>query len=245
MENRKQAYFSKQEKALWLGSVLAIAGSFYLAEGGGTLTLAASLVGVTSLIFCAKGNPVGQLLMIVFSLFYGMISLSFRYYGEMLTYLGMTLPMAVFSLAAWMKNPYQGNAAEVEIRRLPRAEWLWMAALSALVTAAFYFILAYFQTANLLPSTISVTTSFAAVFLTFRRSPYYALGYAANDIVLIVLWAMATAKDPSYLSVTVCFITFLVNDLYGFFNWRRMEKRQAAEAARREVSQKSFFNRER
>ena len=62
--------------------------------------------------------------------------------------------------------------------------------------------------------------------LTYLRSPYYALGYAANDVVLIVLWVLASVVDISYLSMVVCFIMFLVNDLYGFINWRRMQRKQ-------------------
>ncbi len=83
---------------------------------------------------------------------------------------------------------------------------------------------------HLIPGTLSVTTSFLAVYLTFRRSPWYAVAYAANDIVLIILWAMAAAEDSSCLSVLVCFVMFLVNDLYGFHSWIRMEKRQAQAA---------------
>lgn len=103
---------------------------------------------------------------------------------------------------------------------------MWL--LTAAVTAAFYFILKALGTANLLPSTVSVTTSFLAVYLTFRRSPLYALGYAANDVVLIILWLLAARSDKGYLSVVVCFAVFLVNDIYGFLNWRRMEKKQAS-----------------
>ena len=101
---------------------------------------------------------------------------------------------------------------------------MWI--LTALVTLIFYFILKFFNTANLIPSTFSVTTSFLAVFLTFKRSPLYALAYATNDVVIIVLWVLAAFRDSSYISVVVCFIAFLVNDLYGFYNWKRMEKRQ-------------------
>lgn len=102
---------------------------------------------------------------------------------------------------------------------------MWI--LTAIVTTIFYFILTAFDTANIIPSTISVTTSFLAVYLTFRRSPYYAIGYAANDIVLIILWIMAALKNTSYLSVVVCFVAFFVNDIYGYINWKRIEKRQA------------------
>lgn len=221
------AYFSKTELILWICSVGVIILSFGVFDRENFLTLAASLIGVTSLIFNAKGNPFGQLLMIIFSLLYGIISYSFAYYGEMITYLGMTMPMALFSLIAWLKNPYNGNRAEVEVNRISKRENIFMWVLAIAVTAVFYFILEFFDTANIVPSTISVTTSFLAVYLTFRRNPYYALGYAANDIVLIILWSMASFSDISYLSVTVCFAAFFVNDIYGYINWKKMEKKQS------------------
>ena len=113
------------------------------------------------------------------------------------------------------------------INTISKTETVWMWVLTEAVTAVFYFILAYFGTANLLPSTLSVTTSFLAVYLTFRRSPYFALAYAANDIVLIVLWVMASLCDRRCVSVVVCFIAFLVNDLYGYVSWQRMKIRQS------------------
>ena len=220
-------YFSKQEWALWSVSVALIVGSFCIFDGENYMTLAASLIGVTSIILGAKGNPLGQLLMVVFSLLYGVISYSFAYYGEMITYLGMTMPMAVVALISWLRNPYEGNRAEVAVNRLAKKEISFMSGLTALVTVAFYFILEAFHTANIVPSTISVTTSFAAVYLTFRRSPYFSLAYAANDVVLILLWTLASMEDKRYISVVVCFVAFFVNDVYGFVSWRKMEKRQA------------------
>ena len=112
------------------------------------------------------------------------------------------------------------------VNRLRAGEWVAALALTVVVTVAFYFILDYYGTANMLPSTLSVTTSFIAVYLTFRRSPYFALAYAANDLVLIVLWILAAMEDVSYLSVMICFVLFLVNDVYGYISWRKMEQRQ-------------------
>lgn len=219
-------YFSKFEIVLWSFSVLSIIISFIVFDRSNYLTLVASLIGVTSLIFCAKGNPVGQVLMIIFSIIYGIISCSFSYYGEMITYLGMTLPMCVFALVSWLKNPYKDNKSEVAVAKLKKKD-IPLIIISALaVSIAFYSILKHFNTANLLPSTFSVTTSFIAAFLTYKRSPFFALAYATNDIVLIVLWVLATKEDISYISVIICFVVFLFNDLYGFSNWLRMQKRQ-------------------
>lgn len=200
--------------------------SFFIFDKANYLTLAASLIGVTSLIFAAKGNPLSQALMIVFSILYGIISYTFDYYGEMITYLGMTGPMAAFALVSWLKNPYKGKKSEVRVNRISGKEVIFMLFLTAAVTAVFYFILEYFGTANIIPSTLSVTTSFIAVYLTFRRSAYYALAYAANDIVLIILWILAALTDISYVSVIICFAMFLINDVYGFISWKKMSARQ-------------------
>lgn len=227
-------YFKKSEIALWCISITLIAVSFFVFDRNNYLTLVASVIGVTSLIFNAKGNPFGQILMIVFSLLYGIISFTFSYYGEMITYLGMTAPMAVFALISWLKNPYDGRKSEVKVNRLKLKEIIFMVLLTGIITFVFYFILKYFNTANIVPSTVSVTTSFLAVYLTFRRSAFYALAYAANDVVLIVLWVLATLTDMSYLSVVICFVVFLANDVYGFVNWSKMRKRQEAHDSKKD-----------
>ncbi len=219
-------YFSTNEIALWCSSVILIVSAFCVFDRENFLTLAASLIGVTSLIFNAKGNPIGQFLVIVFSLLYGYISSAFSYYGEMATYLGMTAPMAVIALISWTKNPYNGNKSEVKVNRITKKECVLMCIIAVIVTVLFYFILDAFHTANMIPSTISVTTSFLAVYLAFRRSPFYAIGYAANDIVLVILWTLAALEDICYLSVTVCFTAFFANDVYAFWNWRKMERKQ-------------------
>ncbi len=219
-------YFSKEEYILWGVSLTLIIGSFVIFDRVNYMTLAASVIGATAILFNAKGNPFGQLLMILFSVLYARISYSFAYYGEMITYMGMTAPMALFSLIAWLRNPYQGKRTEVAVNILSKKEIRWMWVATVIVTIVFYFILDVFHTANILPSTLSVTTSFLAAYLTFRRSPLFSLAYAANDVVLLALWVMATLVDISYLSVVVCFVAFLANDIYAYISWKRMHARQ-------------------
>lgn len=227
MIKRMREYFSKTEILIWSISILLVIVSFFLFDRANFLILSASLIGVTYLILNAKGNPLGQVLVIMFSILYGIISYKFSYYGEMITYLGMTMPMAVFALISWLRNPFNGNRSEVTVGSISKAETVFIIVMSALVTILFYFILQAFNTANIMPSTMSVTTSFLAVYLTFRRNPFYAIAYAANDIVLIVLWILASLSDTRYISVVVCFAVFLFNDIYSFFCWQKMKKRQS------------------
>ncbi len=217
---------TKFETVLWLGSVVVIVLSFLLPKEKDIVTLFASLIGATALIFVSKGNVIGQILTVVFSVFYGVISYSFMYYGEMITYLGMTTPIAIISIITWLKNPYKGNNREVQIKHLTIKEYIFLFVLATAITVGFYFILKVFNTNYLIISTISVFTSFAASYLTVRRSEFYAIAYAFNDVVLIILWVLATIAEIKYLPMIICFVVFLVNDLYGFFNWSKTKKRQ-------------------
>lgn len=208
--------------SIWIGSVLIIGISNLVTGDVNFLILLAAWVGVTSLILAAKGNVWAQILMVTFSILYAIISWKFRYWGEMITYLGMTLPMAIWSTITWIKNPSE-NGKEVAIQTLSKKHAIVLFLIGSAVTVFFYYILLWLNTPNIVFSTVSIATSFFAAALTMLRSSYYALGYAVNDLVLIVLWILASAENPVYIPVVINFVIFLFNDMYGFLCWKKRE----------------------
>lgn len=216
------------EWVLWSVSMLSIIVSAVVSGKSSLLETIASLVGVTALIFVAKGLVIGQALTVVFSFLYGIVSLQFHYWGEMITYLFMSMPIALLATIEWIRHPYKDTEV-VEVSRVTKKQLMIMCVIGTVTTVVFYFILKALDTPNILFSTLSITTSFTAAYLTFLRSEYYGIGYGLNDIVLIVLWILASVEDISYLPMVVCFFMFLLNDLYGFFNWKRLSKQQKIE----------------
>ncbi len=219
-------YFTKFEIILWACSIGVVVVSYVGFGRSIDLAFFASLIGATALIFNAKGNPLGMGLMIFFCMIYGYISYTFSYYGEMITYLGMSWPMSIMAFVSWFRNPYKNKRSQVTVSSVTKKDLVVIFSAAIIVTVILYFVLKFFGTSNLLISTFSVTTSFIAAALTFKRSPYFALAYAVNDIVLIVMWTLATFQDIYYLSVVICFAMFLVNDSYSFINWKRMQRKQ-------------------
>ena len=205
---------TKREWALWFVSIAIVVMSNIMAGRVDALTLTATCIGVTSLIFAAQGNVWAPILMTIFCIPYAIISYRFRYWGEMFTYLFMSLPMSVWSIVTWLKNARNSSDGTV------------LVLCNVAVTIAFYILLKKLNTPNLIFSTISVVTSFFAASLTMLRSSYYALGYASNDIVLIILWILASIKDPGYIPVVVNFLIFFLNDMYGFICWKKRETAQ-------------------
>ena len=162
--------FSKFELLLWLGSLILLISPYLLLKNTNYFMLFTSIIGSTALIFVAKGNVIGQILTVIFAILYGIISFSFRYYGEMITYLGMTAPIAIVAIVTWLRNSFNGVKFEVKVNTLTIKEYILMIILAIIVTCIFYFILKFFNTNNLLISTFSILTSFLASYLTMKRS---------------------------------------------------------------------------
>lgn len=219
---------TKKEWVLWILSFAVVTVSNIVTGDVSLIKLAATDIGVTALIFIAKGNVWGQILVVIFSILYAITSYDFRYYGEMITYLGMTAPIAVMSIISWLRHPYEEEQNVVEINKLSVKQTVCMWVLAAVATALFGVILTALNTPNLFFSIVSVTTSFLASYMMLFRSSWYAVAYAANDAVLIILWILATIDNFVYLPMILCFATFLVNDLYGFVSWKIREKKQAS-----------------
>lgn len=223
------AYFSGVEKLILVFSISLIITFFCIFDRENFLNLFLSVFGVISIMLSAKGNVIGKALSIFFGLAYGFISLSCAYYGEMITYWCMNVPMEVIALITWLKNPSKNSKYEVKINKIQGKEFALLGILSVAVTITFYFILKFLNTSNLLISTFSVFTSFTAVYLCYRRSPYFSLAFLFNDVVLIILWSITSLNDISYISVVICFVAFLFNDFYAFYNWNRLLKKQIFE----------------
>lgn len=213
------------EWILWIVSIVILLATFIIGGERNPAIIAATLVGVTGLVFIARGDVWGHICTIVFAILYSIVSVSFMYYGEFITYAFMTLPLAAISLISWLRHPFE-DSKEVKVGHMNKKKWLFAVAGTAAATVIFFFVLKAFKTNSLVFSTISIATSFLAATLTAFRSHLYAAAYAANDIVLIVLWIIATIEDPQYLPMVISFSIFLVQDIYGLISWKRMKKRQ-------------------
>lgn len=202
---------------------------FCLGKEKNPFSLCSSLFGIVCVIFTAKGNPVAQYLSILFAIFYSVVAYQSRYYGEMLIYLFLMIPIHLACIVSWVRGRLDPDSAEVRINALCAKEYLLLAVGDVLVTFAFYFLLRALHTEELVVSTVSLVSSVSAAYLMLRRSEYYAVCFIVNDLILLVLWGLqifrnGTAALPTFLT----FVVFLINDAYGFIAWRKRKREQNA-----------------
>ena len=226
--NRILKYFTPFEWTLWLGGMAAILVGFFVGQDANYLSLFSSMFGVTLIIFNAKGNVWGQVFAIIFSILYGILSYTKAYYGEMIIYFALMIPIHIASIIIWLRNPNKNaEHLEVKINSLSALEYSIAGICAVGLTVAFYFLLDVLGTDNLIVSTISLVTSLAAAYLMLRRCEYFSICFVLNDVILIVLWSLKLSTDGiSVLPSVLCFCLFLINDVYCFISWRKLKYKQ-------------------
>ena len=219
------------ELILLIFSIVAVTLVFVLSNEKSIISYIASLIGITSVMMCAKGLFYAPFLDFIYISLYIIMSINEKYYGEVFVYIFIMIPLTVCTIITWLKKR-NGNSNIVEVNNIKKKEWIILLCFSIIIPFLLYFVLKALNTSQLIISTISIFTSIIASYLLLRRSSYYAIAYILNDLVLILLWSLTIFNGSTqYLPLVVSLTVYLINDCYGFYRWRKQEKKQKKELA--------------
>ena len=218
------------EMCFLIGSLLALVLCFVFSADKNVFSFVASLIGVLSVITVAKGLVIAPFIDIVYNVLYAIISIFQGYYGELIIYTLIMIPISVMAIISWRKNRNKDNKDIVEVNTIGLKEYIYLAIVTIVASVGFYFLLKALNTNEIVVSLLAFITSTVASYLMLRRSSYYALGFILNDAALIVLWAIVVVNSGmGYLPTVISFCVFLVNDIYGFIHWKVSESKQYKE----------------
>ena len=190
------------------------------------LTIFAALSGITTALLLSKGKSIGQMSGIISCTLYLIISFKNSYYGEVLIYVLLKIPMYIMGTLSWLKHKDK-KTNTVSVNDINKKEWLMISLASILTFIVMYYLLRAFNTSELLISTISVVIGLIATYLLFRRSKYGFIFYVVGDIILMMLWGAPILKgNLTLLPMLINPIINMINDSYGIYNWRKLERIQ-------------------
>ncbi len=190
------------------------------------LTICSSAIGVVGVFLLSKGKILGQFLAIIVAVLYSIVSFYQGFYGEVIIYVALIIPMSIWGIIEWAKHKNRVSKS-VKINSISYKEWIVVSCFAALIFVGFYFLLKALNTNELIVSTISVLSSIFGEYLLARRSKYGFVSYILNDIILIVLWAIPVFQgNLMVLAMLMNPIVNLFNDIYGVVNWTRLQKSQ-------------------
>lgn len=190
------------------------------------LTVLTSIVGVICALLLAKGLILGQFFGIAIVVLYSLVSYNNGFYGEMIIYIGIMLPMYIWSIFEWIKHK-SNKTNSVEVNQISNREWIIISLIAGILFVLFYFVLKALNTSELIVSTLSVVDNLFAVYLLARRSKYGFVSYIINDLILIVLWGIPVIQgNLLLLPMLMNPVVNLINDSYGVVKWTKMQKAQ-------------------
>ena len=211
------------EKTLLFGSTLLII-LITVIFNSSPIVAITSLVGIYCALFLAKGKVAGQFLGVAIVILYSYVSYQQSFYGEVLIYVFMMLPLYIYGIGSWLKNRDKETKIVIP-NRISKKEWIIVISISLLLFVGFYFLLKYLNTYLLILSTLSIMGNLYALYLLARRSRYGFLFYVFDDIVLFIMWLIPVLHG-NFLVFPMMFnpLINLANDIYGWINWAKLEK---------------------
>ncbi|MDR0849975.1 MAG: nicotinamide riboside transporter PnuC [Christensenellaceae bacterium] len=195
------------------------------------LTVVCSVLGVLGVFMQAKGKIIAQFFCVSYAIFYIFLAFSNQYFGEVIVYAGFMVPLFVYGIIHWLKNRDKKDNTVIVRRNLSIKEWIGLGIMFPLVFVGVYFLLKFFNTAELIVSAISSVLVMLAVYLSVRRVKLNQIVFLLNDFAMGALWMLVVIKgDLSLIPfVTICLI-YAIYDIYGLIQWAKLEKRQRVAA---------------
>lgn len=221
--NKIKNYFTSWnifEKIIFIASIVFILGLGFILKCDWLTTIVAFL-GLFSALNQAKGNVLGQFIGVLLAILYSIISYRNRYFGEVIVYLVVILPLYIWGIFSWLKNRDK-KTEKVKQNVISIKEWIMLLIGCIILFVGLYQLLKYFDTSQLFISTLSMIINISATYLLVRRSRYSFIFYIFNAIILLILWGIPVINGD-YLLIPMVFdgILLLINDIYGFKSWAK------------------------
>ncbi|MCR4327499.1 MAG: nicotinamide riboside transporter PnuC [Nanoarchaeota archaeon] len=188
--------------------------------------LTASITGMICVVLTAKAKISSFYFGFVNILTYSYVAYQSSYYGDVMLNMLYFLPMTFVGIYFWKKNQKLGKTGEVKVRSLDwRKRFLWFS-LSIVALVLYGGILTLIK--GTLPFVDSATTVFSviATIMLNKRLTEQWFYWILVDILSIVMWVYIFFTQGSDISILVMWSAFLVNAVYGLYNWKKMEKKQ-------------------
>ncbi len=207
---------------LFLFTIIIIALSVYWKDS--PVGIIASLTGIWNVVLVAKGKIANYYFGVITVTTYAFVAFTQKYYGEVMLNMIYFFPMQFIGFYLWRKRKLSKTSDDVKVIYMTNKQRILWAAITIIATISYGFILKKLG-GNLpfLDSSSTVMSVIAMVLMVFAFVEQWIL-WIFVDIVSIILWLVVMLNGGNDVAVLLMWIAFLVNAIYGFYNWIRLAK---------------------
>ena len=226
--NRIKTYFADWDlyEKIWLFVFTCVILILSIYWKDSPIGIIASLAGIWNVVLVAKGKIANYYFGIVAVTTYAFVAFTQKYYGEVMLNMIYFFPMQFIGFYLWRKrkaSKTQDSVKVVYMTNKQRGVWL---IITIAATISYGFILKklggnlpFFDSASTIMSVI------AMVLMVFAFVEQWIL-WIIVDIVSIIMWVAVMIKGGNDIAVLIMWFAFLVNAVYGLYNWVQLAKNQ-------------------
>ncbi len=230
MNNLKKFYNSlDQFEKLWLivSTLILFAVEIYFEDS--LIGMITTLTGILNVVLIAKGSMINYAFGIVSTILYTIIAYNAGYGGDFVTFMFYYVPLNFVGIYAWKDHAKDDtNLQDVKRMTIPQM----ISAVIILIVGTYITMLClplvtsiFNMPINKLPF-VDAFTTFAGIFagiLMIKRYQEQWYIWAFVNIGSVIMWVTMIGKDDAALAMVVMWSAYLINALYGAYNWHKME----------------------
>ena len=217
---------------IWLLLFSIVNVFLYLKWDSGLIGLISAMSGMLCVVLVAKGKISNFVFGIVNTATYAYISYGYGLYGESMLNALFYLPTQFIGLWMWQRHRSVNKVRDedIEIKRLSLKGWAVVIASVVVGAYAYMHVLMALDAQQVRIDSVAVVMSVVAqILLTLRYAEQWVLWILVN-LLSIVLWVVTLSQSGgSDYTMPVMWTAFLINSIYGWINWLKLQQGKAAQ----------------
>lgn len=205
---------------LWLAVATAVILSLSVYWRDSVIGIIAALTGVWCVILTGKGKRSSFIFGTVNVVFYALIAMKAKYYGEVMLNLLYYFPMNFVGWFLW-KRHMNDESGEVIKSSLPIKKSLVLYGCTA--AAIFLYGLVLKAINGNLPfiDSMSTVVSVVAQILSVKRLTEQWVLWIVVDVVTVIMWAVNFANGGESIATLLMWSIYLLNAVFMYIKWKR------------------------
>ncbi len=205
-------------EAFWLVLFVALQIGTYVYQPDSLLAMISGIAGILCVVFVGKGKISNYLFGLIFAYTYFYVAWDNKFYGEMTTTLYVYIPAQFIGYFLWKANMQKDGEGESVVAKALNFKG-WIVTIAAIAICSLLFI-SYLKTTDgnsvSLDGVTTVMVIAAQLLMLLRYREQWVLWIIIN-VLSIALWADTAAMYIMYAA-------YLLNSLYGYYNWTKLAK---------------------
>jgi len=207
---------------IWMGVAVTLILILSIIAKTEILKIIASVCGVIYMLGVAKEKRTSQVFGFINTAIYAYLMFSDKVYGSAIYNAFYCLPMLVYTYFTWGKSKEKSKLKVTSYSITDRCHLI----MGAIILVTVYYVIATrFGVNYALVDALTITCGVFGMYAISKKKIEQWYAFIIVNIANISMWIIESIKNPSNATMVLMFVIYMINNIYGFFVWKKQIKK--------------------